>query len=337
MQPDVSVIVPVYNVEPYLEECVESLFQQTLENIEYIFIDDASTDNSVKILRKVISRYPEKAERIRLILHDKNKGIAFTRQEGINKATGKYIIHCDSDDIVDHDIYNRLLAEAIKEDADIVVCSYELFGENTHKRIISQGKEQTISSFQMLERLCGAGSGKLHGSLCNKLIRKEICDRTEIPQGVSYCEDETSLITLVANNKNLKIKIIPDSLYKYRLRNNSLTLNKNPRREKEIKILIEILENLKARNPENFHRCINSKIIELLYAALLSGASSKNICSQYSYYKNKLDHNNSLNYFRKLQLKATLNHFHLLSKLIGFSNQEAIKLIKRIRNFSHKK
>ena len=104
-QPKVSVVIPVYGVEKYIERCARSLFEQTMqEGIEYIFVDDCSPDRSIEILEKVLKEYPHREPQVKIIQHSKNQGIFYTRNTGVENATGEYIIHCDSDDWVEPDI-----------------------------------------------------------------------------------------------------------------------------------------------------------------------------------------------------------------------------------------
>ena len=122
--PKVSVIIPVYGVKKYIERCARSLFEQTLDDIEYIFVDDSTPDNSISILRKVLSEYPNREKQVKILHHEKNKGLAQARQTGLKIASGEYIAHCDSDDWVDVHMYEEMYNKAIEEDADVVVCDY---------------------------------------------------------------------------------------------------------------------------------------------------------------------------------------------------------------------
>ena len=110
----VSIVIPVYNVEKYIERCVRSLFEQTLDDIEYIFVDDCSPDQSVAVLQSTLQDYPNRKESVRIIRHKENKGVAVARNAGINAAQGKYLIHCDSDDWVDANPIIRLTATSIR-------------------------------------------------------------------------------------------------------------------------------------------------------------------------------------------------------------------------------
>ena len=123
MVPKVSVIITIYNREKYIEDCARSLFEQTLDDVEFIFVDDASTDNSVMILRELLKNYPKRRSMTKIICLEKNGGRAFARQTGIDNVTGEYVIHVDSDDWVDLDMLEKLYEKAKETYADIVGCN----------------------------------------------------------------------------------------------------------------------------------------------------------------------------------------------------------------------
>lgn len=114
--PKNSVILPCYNVEPWIARCLDSLVNQTLHDIEIICVDDKSTDNTLKILKD----YAKRDKRIKLIEHKINRGVATTRNDGMAKATGDYIGFVDPDDYVDLDFYEKLYARAVKTNADVI-------------------------------------------------------------------------------------------------------------------------------------------------------------------------------------------------------------------------
>lgn len=125
MMPKVSVIVPIYNASAYIKQCAVSLFEQTLDDIEYIFIDDCTTDDSMEVLNECIEEYPNRKNRIKILKHAVNSGQAAARTTGMKAATGEYMIHCDPDDWVDQRMYSDMYYEAIKANADIAVCGIE--------------------------------------------------------------------------------------------------------------------------------------------------------------------------------------------------------------------
>ncbi len=114
----VSVISPFYKVAPFIERCAESLLGQTLEDVEFIFVDDASPDESRELLEKVIARHPERDARI--VTHEANKGLPAARNAGLAVATGEFIFHCDSDDWVEPDMLEKMYKAAADNGADYV-------------------------------------------------------------------------------------------------------------------------------------------------------------------------------------------------------------------------
>ena len=126
--PKLSVVIPVYGVEKYIERCAISLFEQTLTDVEYIFVDDCTPDSSIDILNIVIDRYRDQLlkdkKRILIERMEKNSGQAAVRKRGIELCSGDYVIHCDSDDWVDKDTYRLLYEKAIEGDYDMVRCDF---------------------------------------------------------------------------------------------------------------------------------------------------------------------------------------------------------------------
>lgn len=207
--PKVSIIIPIYNVEKYIKKCICSLFEQTLDDIEYIFVNDCTPDNSMKILEQVIKKYPERSKQVKIVVHKNNKGLATARNSELNLATGEYVIHCDSDDWIDKDMYEKMYQKAIEEDADIVGCDF--YDEYTDHNIIRkqnfpEDNKQCIMKF--LE-------GKLYCSVWNKLIKRSIYSQNNIhfPNGVNMWEDVITIIYLCFHSQ--KITYIPQPFYHY--------------------------------------------------------------------------------------------------------------------------
>lgn len=122
--PKVSVIIPVFGTEKYIERCARSLFEQTLDDIEYLFVDDCTPDESISILKKILEDYPNRKPQVIIHKMNHNSGQADVRKWGMLNATGDYVTHCDSDDWVESDMYMRMYNKAISENADVVVCDY---------------------------------------------------------------------------------------------------------------------------------------------------------------------------------------------------------------------
>ena len=166
--PKISIIVAVYGAEKYIERCVRSLFEQTLDDIEYIFIDDCSPDHSIEILNRVLVEYPYRREQVKIHLMARNCG-PIARFYGLNLATGDYVIYCDSDDWVDKDTCQVCYSKAETDSLDVVFFDFDVTNGIVHKIIKRQPAIQNKKI--LLSQLI---SGRLMGSLCGALVRRSI-------------------------------------------------------------------------------------------------------------------------------------------------------------------
>lgn len=146
--PKISVIVAVYGVENYIEKCVRSLFEQTLDAVEYIFVNDDTPDNSIVILKSVLDEYSERKNNTHIINFETNTGVANARTVGMKLATGKYMIHCDLDDYLEDDALEVLYKEAVKTDADIVTCDYYREKEDKIEYCVQTPRECIINFYK---------------------------------------------------------------------------------------------------------------------------------------------------------------------------------------------
>ena len=126
MNPKISFCVPVYNVEKYIEQCARTLFEQTLDDIEIIFVDDCTPDNSIKIVEELLKSYPNRAGQVKIVRHEVNKGLPAARKSAAMAATGEYICCVDSDDYVALDMAERLYQYAADHSVDIVVFDFNI-------------------------------------------------------------------------------------------------------------------------------------------------------------------------------------------------------------------
>ena len=184
----VSVIIPVYNGEKYLKECIESLLNQTLKECEFIFIDDGSTDDSSII----INEYKSRDDRIKLI-NQKNQGVSVARNNGLKVARGKYIGFVDADDYVDKDMFYKLYLTSEDKNSDFIMCNfkttvdgYEKTSTYYYPEYIVMNREYIIENiiYKMIE------SGHLN-AIWNKLYKKEIIYKynIEFTEGMKMGED----------------------------------------------------------------------------------------------------------------------------------------------------
>ena len=183
--PKVSVIVTIYNREKYIEKCVRSLMEQTLDDVEFVCIDDASTDASLLKLNRVLEDYPNRKSMVNIICLENNAGRAIARQIGIEHVKGEYVIHVDSDDWVDKDMLELLYTNAKETNADIVGCNLT-HEYGTHQQIFKQSYSGDVE--EDIRRLL---NGRLFPSLCTSLTRTDLIKEHHItfPQGLDTGED----------------------------------------------------------------------------------------------------------------------------------------------------
>jgi glycosyltransferase involved in cell wall biosynthesis len=208
MKHTVSIIVPIYNVENYIERCVRSLFEQTLNNIEYVFVDDCSPDQSMAILHRLIKAYEQKGLTTKIISHEQNKGLPSARNSGLAAATGEYVFHCDSDDWMERDAIEQMYRMARAEEADIVWTDWYLSFEKNERHMQQQGSETPLDCIK------GMLSGRLKYNVWNKLVRRSIYveNRITFPEGFGMGEDMTMIKTFAFARK---VCYLPEALYHY--------------------------------------------------------------------------------------------------------------------------
>lgn len=212
--PAVSVIIPVFNVEPYVARCARSLFEQTLEDIEYIFVDDCTPDRSIDIVKEVLADYPKREEQVTFVRTPRNGGLARARVFGLKHAKGGYIIHCDSDDAVKPDAYRLMFEKAVAENLDIVTCDYEVLGLKEPK-VQSQYSEPGREISDIL-------TGKVWVTVWSRMSRRNLWEEVSLPQGDMW---EDTVFTIQIIIKASSIGYIPIPLYQYYQREGSITLS----------------------------------------------------------------------------------------------------------------
>ena len=120
----VSVLVPIYGVEKYIGQCAKTLFAQTYNNIEYVFVDDCTPDNSIEVLQQVLVQYPQRKNQVRIIRHEHNRGLGAARKTAFEAATGDFVVNVDSDDYLALDGLEKLVKNQQQTGADIVSSAY---------------------------------------------------------------------------------------------------------------------------------------------------------------------------------------------------------------------
>ncbi|MCI8466444.1 MAG: glycosyltransferase [Lachnospiraceae bacterium] len=241
-QAKISVIIPVYNVEMYLEECLNSILKQDFEDYEIICVNDASTDSSENILLN----YREKYEKIKIITHEKNKGLSAARNTGVLNAIGKYILFIDSDDLIVENTFTELYDRAEQTASDIVYFNMvNFYEEETSLKRIYQ-KTQTYIEY------AGVYSGKelfclfmdshnMNVQAVRKFIRKKFLEEKEIKFYEGILHEDVLFSFLCAMNAK-KVMNINKEYYIRRLRKESITHTKNNKKIQSLfVIMIQIL------------------------------------------------------------------------------------------------
>lgn len=183
----VSVIIPVYKAEQFIERCARSLFEQTLDSIEYIFVNDCSPDRSMDVLLSVLEEYPGRKEHVKILNHTVNTGQSGARKDGMAIAGGEYIIHCDSDDWVDLDMYESMYEKAKQDNVEAVCCDIVL-EHGTFSRCLQ------VNSRYDDHRLmydCIEPISVEYLSMCNRMVSRKVFERNTIEpfKGVNMWDD----------------------------------------------------------------------------------------------------------------------------------------------------
>lgn len=215
----VSVLVPIYGVEAYIERCARSLFEQSYQNIEFVFVNDCTKDNSITILLKTIEDYPGRQIRCKIVEHAANRGIAATRNTALAECSGDFFMFVDSDDWIDANMVEKMVKCQLEHNCDIVTCNYTIF-ESDYTRPY---REKLLpSTKEMLKQiLYGHGSGRLWGRLFNTSLIKS--NNIHFIDGANFAEDIMVMCFLWFYAK--RHAGIDEYLYNYERRNISSYTN----------------------------------------------------------------------------------------------------------------
>ncbi|MFG6149944.1 glycosyltransferase family 2 protein [Halobacillus sp. B23F22_1] len=250
MNPAISIIVPVYNVEPYLRRCLDSILEQTFTDIEVIVVNDGSTDGSGEIC----DEFAEKDKRIRVI-HKKNGGLSSARNAGLDIVKGEYIGFVDSDDYIDINMYKKLYELCIYTRSEISICT---FGEVNEKNVSVPKKEKDlILEMDNNEGLRQLFKGEIYRfSVCNKLFNRKCMSNIKFPVGLLH-EDLATSYQMFA--KASKVVFTNFTGYMYFKRENSI-LNKEYH-EGRLGSFVgweEILEFIRKKYPNLLDECYST-------------------------------------------------------------------------------
>ncbi len=256
--PKVSIIVPIYNVEKYLERCINSLIGQTLDDIQIILVNDGSTDNSGEIAKEYAIKHQDKI----MYLEKENGGLSDARNYGLPYATGEYIAFLDSDDYIDKEAYKAMYDKAKQENADYLECDFIWEYPNKlkeDKRVDYKNKKEMLAFVRVVA--------------WNKLIKREVIEKNklEFPKGLRY-EDVEFTYKLIPHLN--KVSYIDECFIHYTQRENSIANVQNARTSE----IFTILDNVISYYKENeFYKEYEDEL-EYNYARYLLCSSLKRIC-----------------------------------------------------------
>lgn len=221
----ITIIVPIYKAADYIEKCVESLFAQTYDNIEYYFMNDCTPDNSIELLKNVLDKYPNRREKVNIISFEHNQGHANLRNYALKRCNGKYVIQIDSDDYTDVSMIEKMYELIMREGADICCCDYyDMRNDGNHLCVIPEDMvfKDSVKNFKI------ALSYSAHW---NKLIKTSLIRDKNI-----YCIENINNWVDIGQTLRLrmaasKIVLLHEPLYFYNHINpNSVSLHYTEKR-----------------------------------------------------------------------------------------------------------
>lgn len=237
----VSILVPVYGVEKYIERCARSLFEQTYDNIEYIFVDDCTKDHSIDILQKVLEEYPNRKAQVKILHHEKNRGLSAARNTALDASTGDYLMHVDSDDYLRKSAIDLLVEMISSTGAEVVIFSYNIIQNNKVKaaNLFPKSKYSLIIGYLL---------NREPASMWNKFFDADFYKSTGIRsiEGINQGEDYVVMPRIL--DKAEKIEWLNECLYYYEQSNaqsysNNISENSIKSMKKADDILFEYFSN----------------------------------------------------------------------------------------------
>ena len=317
----VSVIVPVYKAELYIEKCVNSLMSQTLQDIEYIFVDDCTPDNSINLLKEIIKNYPEKSNSVQIIKHDCNKGQAAARNTGIRAASGEFLAFVDADDWVNPLIYEVLYTNAQKEHAFISCCGiermlndshYSFFNESTGDYFVYSTKEAISSILDNKIITC---------SPCDKIFHKSVVKNTPMLEGIIF-EDFEVMPRWI--HKAERIVYIGLPLYYYRTTPQSTMTTVSAKRLNEVKASELRIQFFKLNYPDLLDKVL-ARHIEICLNVLSCTVKAGNCHRERANLRRKILRAVSFKQFLHIKTYAKLKYVLLLCNLSIFDKVALLK------------
>lgn len=313
----VSIIIPAFNTEKYIEECINSVINQTYKNIEVIIIDDGSIDNTASIVNEL----SKKDKRIKLY-SQKNSGVNIARKKGVELSNGEYVMFLDSDDWIDNNTIEVLIDKAIKNKADIIKFSmiYEpskQIRNITNRKEIFIQKERYTLLYEMILK-----TYKLN-SICATLIKKQILDSHFKSLNVSLLFAEDFMINIDILNNSNNMLLLNEPFYHYRLNQESTTKKRDVKKilsnaENAFEAYSELKKHSEQWNLNKSdieYRIFKEICIELAKLVLCQDTNKKQIIKYITDLFNKIDLFNNISNLTKQELKNNLKEMNIKDKL----------------------
>lgn len=258
----VSVIVPVYNAEKYIDRCIKSILDQTYTNIEIIVVDDGSADESLQKINTILD------ERIR-VYSQGNKGVSAARNLGIEKSTGDYLLFVDADDYIDKKMVEELINK-VENDSTLVFCNnYEVWKNRTDERVLfSEYNKYEIKKNDVLKEIASGNAGLV----CSKLVSSNVIKNNNIKFDEKIIMGEDQVFFLEVSEKTNTFKYVNKALYNYdRTNEKSTTLKYKENLYNNFLIVYKktnlIFERNKLNSKEN-KKLLNDKILNFIWICL---------------------------------------------------------------------
>jgi len=253
-------MVAVYNVGKYIEQCARSLFEQTLEDIEIIFINDATPDNSVEIIEQALKDYPHRKDQVRFVHHEKNMKLPQTRLDGLKAARGEFVIFMDGDDYVEPKYAELLYNKSQETGADMVVCDYyhQYPNRTSLRRMVPEGTEE--DGERLRDDIL---NWRVTHYLWCRLIKRNLFEENEITWSVGSFGEDFVMVSQTTYYAH-KLAHVGEPLYHYRYNTNSIVRSDGEdvviRRFNEYKANYEIVADFLHKNDleEKYERLIFS-------------------------------------------------------------------------------
>lgn len=319
----VSIVVPIYNVESYLQECLESIRNQKYTNLEVILVNDGSQDGSGDICKEII-----KEDKRFQYFEKENGGLSSARNFGIERCTGDYIIFIDSDDFVAEEMIAAMLENLIKYDADVCCCNYDFVNEKSEyqkKHIINIEQPEVYEKESALKRLLSEDYYKCYA--WNKLYKKSLFNEVRYPEGKLYEDIVTAFKVFSESNK---VVFFGETLYHYRVRDGSITMKNFHLKKYDLLEQLQIVYNDYYKDSEEIIAGIALYYLYFIDDMITSEIWDEDVYNQYCRFFQELEHGiffyDICSVKRKLQMWLCKKNIRIYRRLYWFVSRLKTKV-----------